>query len=165
MALEALLDRCIADVAEGTDHEADPAAVVSREVVAAGGVVDRLHPGVATRSGLREDRVHGARAHALLAHRAEVAHPEMFVPFAPRFQGRQIGDVGVDRIDAQPSTLTGTDQQTMVANCTQTSEFGQVTSTTSCYPLRGRPVCCNASHRAPRPPYALVRLLAARPAT
>ncbi|MCG8346823.1 MAG: hypothetical protein MI924_03450, partial [Chloroflexales bacterium] len=82
IAFEARLDLLIADMAERTNGEADRTAIVGCEVVATRGMLNRLHPAVAAVLGLGVDRVDRTLADALLAHRAEVAHPQMLVLLA-----------------------------------------------------------------------------------
>lgn len=113
-------------MAKGADGQADGATIVGREIVAAGSMINTLHPTVATGLGLIIDGIDGTLADALVTHGAEVAHPEMLIFFALRFQCRQIGDIRVDGVDAQPRAFARCNQQPMITNRAQAGQLRQV---------------------------------------
>jgi hypothetical protein len=60
-----------------TTRQTDGTAKILIEIIPAGSVVDALHPAIAARFGLLENRIDGAFTDASFAHRTEIPYPEM----------------------------------------------------------------------------------------
>ena len=122
VAHEAALDRGVPLDAERAHGQAHGAAKVAIEVLAARVVLDAPHAAVCARPGLVVDRVDGALAHASATARTKITDPGVV---AERSQ-RQVLDVGVDRVDAQPRAAVRADQQAVVADGPEPGELGEV---------------------------------------
>jgi hypothetical protein len=85
-------------------------------------MINARHPDIASWTGFFVNRLNRATTNALFAHSAEVAYTQVLVL---GLDG-QVGDVSIDRVDAQTRALVGRDQQSMITNCTQSSDFRQV---------------------------------------
>lgn len=126
IAFETRMNFFVPNLTERTDRQADGAPVVFGEIISATGMVDALKTTIAASLRLIVDCSNGALANALVAHRAEISHPQMLVRFSSSLECRQVRDVRVNRVQPQTSALTWRDQQPVIANRSESREFGQV---------------------------------------
>ena len=82
-------------MAERTNGQTYGTAIILGEIDTTGVMVDALHPAVAARFGLLENRIDGAFTDAFFAHRTEIPHPQMIILGLEW----EVGDICVNRVD------------------------------------------------------------------